>query len=83
MNPPTLFCTTFTLYLYAHFFCLTSNARKVYQMNEYLKNLTSLDSSHLEVFLEIFIFLNSNLNFEFGPIFGQTGAVYWNRSPPV
>ena len=53
------------------------------------ENLTPLDSSHLKVFLGIFwnffIFLNSNLNFEFGLISyrtkpepvrtGQTGPV--------
>ena len=58
-------------------------------MNEFWENLTPLDSSHLEVFLEIFwnffIFLNSNLNFEFEPVWyrpkpepnwtGQTGPV--------
>ena len=42
------------------------------------ENLTPLDSSHLEVFLrifwEFFIFLNSNLNFEFGPV--------WYRPKP-
>ena len=42
------------------------------------KNLTLLDSSQLEVFLAIFwkffIFLNSNLNFKFGPV--------WNRPKP-
>ena len=43
--------------------------------------MTPLDSSHLEVFLEIFHFLNSNLNFEFGPVWyrpkpepGRTGV---------
>ena len=37
--------------------------------------MTPLDSSHLEVFLRIFfIFLNLNLNFEFGPV--------WYRSKP-
>ena len=40
--------------------------------------MTPLDSSHLEVFLgffwEFFIFLNSNLNFEFGPV--------WYRPKP-
>ena len=35
------------------------------------KNLTPLDSSQLEVFLEFFSFLNSNLNFKFGSV--------WNR----
>ena len=48
-------------------------------MNEYLKKLTPLDSSQLEVFLRIFwdfsMFWNSNLKFEFGPV--------WNRSGPV
>ena len=38
--------------------------------------MTPLDSSHLEVFLgifwEFFIFLNSNLNFEFGPVSYRT-----------
>ena len=42
-------------------------------MNEYLK---PLDSSQLEVFLgifwEFFIFLNSNLNFKFGPVSYRT-----------
>ena len=42
------------------------------------ENLTSLDSSHLEVFLgifwEFFNFLNSNLNFKFGPV--------WYRPKP-
>ena len=42
------------------------------------KKLTSLDSSQLEVFLGIFwdffIFLNSNSNFKFGPV--------WNRPKP-
>ena len=42
------------------------------------ENLTPLDSSHLEVFLgifwEFFIFLNSNLNFEFRPV--------WYRPKP-
>ena len=40
------------------------------------ENLTPLDSLHLEVFLGIFwgffIFLNSNLNFEFGPVSYRT-----------
>ena len=48
------------------------------------KNLTPLDSSQLEVFLEIFweffIFLNSNLNFELGRF--ATGR-YRNQSGPV
>ena len=45
------------------------------------KNLTPLDSSKLEVFLEffweffIFLNLNLNLNFEFRPV--------WNRPKPV
>ena len=41
-------------------------------MNDFWENLTPLDSSHLEVFLEFFWiffhFLNSNLNFKFGPV---------------
>ena len=41
------------------------------------ENLTPLDSLHLEVFLGIFwgffIFLNSNLNFEFGPNRNRAG----------
>ena len=48
--------------------------------------MTPLDSSHLEVFLGIFYFLNSNLNFEFGPVWyrpkpepGRTGLT-GNRS---
>ena len=40
------------------------------------ENLTPLDSSHLEVFLEFFrnfsLFFNSNLNFEFGPVSYRT-----------
>ena len=34
----------------------------------FLENLTLLYSSHLKVFLIIFYFLNSNLNFEFAPV---------------
>ena len=34
----------------------------------FLENLTLLYSSHLKVFLIIFYFLNSNLNFEFGQV---------------
>ena len=48
--------------------------------------MTPLDSSHLEVFLVIFHFFNSNLNFEFGPVWyrpkpepGRTGLT-GNRS---
>ena len=41
------------------------------------EKMTLLDLSHLEVFLgffwEFFIFLNSNLNFEFGPVSNRTG----------
>ena len=40
------------------------------------ENLTPLDSSHLEVFLGIFHFLNSNLNFEFGPVWYRPGSVW-------
>ena len=36
--------------------------------------MTPLDSSHLEVFLGIFLFFNSNLNFEFGLV--------WYRPKP-
>ena len=50
-------------------------------MNEYLNFLTPLDSSQLEVFFRIFwdffIFLNSNLKFEFGP------ACNWPVPEPV
>ena len=42
--------------------------------------MTPLDLSHLKVFLgifwEFFIFLNSNLNFEFGPVW------YWPKPEP-
>ena len=45
-------------------------------MDEFLRKLTPLDSSHLEVFLGIFLgifhFFNLNLNFEFVPVSYRT-----------
>ena len=45
---------------------------KYVKRTNFWENLTSLDSSHLKVFLgnfwKFFIFLNLNLNFEFGPV---------------
>ena len=51
---------------------------KYVKRTNFLENLTPLDSSHVEVFLgffwNLFIFLNSNLKFEFGPV--------WYRPKP-
>ena len=51
---------------------------KYVKRTNFWENLTPLGSSHLEVFLgifwEFFIFSNSNLNFEFGPV--------WYRPKP-
>ena len=69
---------------------------KYVKRTNFWENLTPLDSSHLEVFLgifwEFFIFLNLNLNFEFGPVWyqpkpepGRTGLTgnRSNRTGPV
>ena len=65
-------------------FYLTSNPANYTKWTNFWENLTPLDSSHLEVFLgmfwEFFIFLNLNLNFEFGPIWYRLKP---NRLPPV
>ena len=53
---------------------------KYVKRTNFWENLIPLNSSHLEVFLEIFweffIFSNSNLNFEFGPVW------YWPKPEP-
>ena len=74
MNPPTLFCTTFTLYLYTfvctfflfNFKCSQSILNeRIFEKNDIIRFVAtwSIFRNFLGFF---FIFLNSNLNFELG-----------------
>ena len=60
---------------------------KYVKRTNFWENLTPLDSSHLKVFLEffweVFIFLNSNLNFKFGPVGYRPEPVWPDRFPTV
>ena len=67
MNPTTLFCTTFTLYLYT-FVCIFflfnfKCSQSILNERIFEKKLTPLDSSQLEVLLGIFHFLEFKFEF--------------------
>ena len=91
MNPPILFLLLLhciCILLYARFFILLQIPANYTKWTNFIENLTPLDSSHLKVFLgifwEFFIFLNSNLNFEFGPVWYRPKLVNpgWGSTNP-
>ena len=88
MNLPTLFCTIFTFYLYT-FVCMlflfnfkSPQTILIEQIFEKIRTIRFVaPSSIFRIFLGIFYFLNSNLNFEFGPAQTETGPDRFD--PPV